>query len=711
MGPKTGKSLLRFCTVGFTMALFLVSCSGDETFSIMNPAPSITSVSPEYAIVGNGPIDLSVQGLNFLDGSVVRWNGSNRTTTFHDSTRLTFMVSAADLANPHEALVQVFNPDPGGGASAIIKFPVYQSAPVPYINSIYPRSVLVGEPFVLQVQGEWFARQSVVRLNGRDRSTTFITSNKLLAEILADDVREAGIDTVTVFNPDPDSGTSNIGLLTVAQSNPAPNLASISPDSVYFDGTYGSSSLVTLHGTGFIADSEVLFDGRSKTTIFASVTELTLELSRWDLTRPGIWEVIVRNPAPGGGDSSALPFVIVNRIPHISSISPEAAETGTNSLTMKVEGTGFSTSSIVRWNGVDKPTTYSATDELRAEIGASDLEQLSTVEITVFNPPPGGGQSEPLPFALFTVLPLRANDLLYDPGRDRIYATVPSSGGAIGNSVVVLIPRTGEVESSVYVGGEPSELAMSADGHYLYVALDGPGHINRLVLDTMSSDLTFGLGMGSWGPLFAEDMVVPPEDRATVVVSRYMKGSDPRHGGVAAYRDGVKLPNETLEPTGANRIEPSGQPGRILGLYNETYQKRFYRLAVDASGVTVFDATSDFIGGTDIVYEGGRLFTTSGQVIDPVSVTLAGKFATGGSVCPVESLNKVFFVESRAYDYFVASVFDMSTFSLIGEIRLGQLLGMQPPRELVYPGDDFLVFRTYDKIFILEHPLVGAPAP
>ena len=56
-------------------------------------------------------------------------------------------------------------------------------------------------------------------------------------------------------------------------------------------------------------------------------------------------------------------------------------------------------SSIVRRNGSDRPTTVlysSGTPLLSAQISASDVAAAGTAAVTVFNPTPGGGSSNPL---------------------------------------------------------------------------------------------------------------------------------------------------------------------------------------------------------------------------------------------------------------------------------------------------------------------------
>jgi hypothetical protein len=60
----------------------------------------------------------------------VRWNGSNRTTTFVKATQLTANLSSDDLALGF-GVITVFNPAPGGGLSNELIFkqlPVYLPA-------------------------------------------------------------------------------------------------------------------------------------------------------------------------------------------------------------------------------------------------------------------------------------------------------------------------------------------------------------------------------------------------------------------------------------------------------------------------------------------------------------------------------------------------------------------------------------------------------
>jgi hypothetical protein len=81
------------------------------------PAPTITSLNPSSTNAGGSSFALTVDGTNFVGSSVVRWNGSDRVTTYVNDTRLTASIPATDIAAAGSGSVTVFNPAPGGGTS------------------------------------------------------------------------------------------------------------------------------------------------------------------------------------------------------------------------------------------------------------------------------------------------------------------------------------------------------------------------------------------------------------------------------------------------------------------------------------------------------------------------------------------------------------------------------------------------------------------
>jgi len=91
--------------------------SNPQTFTVLNPMPTITSLSPTSAVAGGPGFTLTVTGTNFVRSSVVQWNGAARATTYVSPTQLTAVIPMTDLVTAGTARVTVFNPPPGGGTS------------------------------------------------------------------------------------------------------------------------------------------------------------------------------------------------------------------------------------------------------------------------------------------------------------------------------------------------------------------------------------------------------------------------------------------------------------------------------------------------------------------------------------------------------------------------------------------------------------------
>ena len=126
-----------------------------------NPTPTLSSIAPSTAAVGSGAFTLTATGTKFIASSVVRWNGSNRTTTFVSSTKLQAQILATDIAATGTASVTVFNPTPGGGTSSAATFTITATNPAPTLTSINPTNVVAGgAAFTLTATGSARNRSS-----------------------------------------------------------------------------------------------------------------------------------------------------------------------------------------------------------------------------------------------------------------------------------------------------------------------------------------------------------------------------------------------------------------------------------------------------------------------------------------------------------------------------------------------------------------------
>jgi uncharacterized protein (TIGR03437 family) len=125
------------------------------TFKLNAVAPAITAIDPSTAIEGSPGLTLTVTGQNFVQGSAVLWNGSQRATTFINATQLRAAITAADLRTAGRATVQVLNPS---ATAAIISNALFFSI-APSCTTSNPPSCLLGDLISLQSEPSFHAAQ------------------------------------------------------------------------------------------------------------------------------------------------------------------------------------------------------------------------------------------------------------------------------------------------------------------------------------------------------------------------------------------------------------------------------------------------------------------------------------------------------------------------------------------------------------------------
>jgi uncharacterized protein (TIGR03437 family) len=118
----------------FTIAVSdALNCQGTRGYTLTINAGAVAalaSLSPGFAITGGGGVTLSLSGVNFTNGLIVRWNGADRPTSFISSTELRAAIPASDLTGNGRASVTVFNPSTGATTAALSFLVVNQLANV-----------------------------------------------------------------------------------------------------------------------------------------------------------------------------------------------------------------------------------------------------------------------------------------------------------------------------------------------------------------------------------------------------------------------------------------------------------------------------------------------------------------------------------------------------------------------------------------------------
>jgi len=278
--------------------------SNAMTFTVNNPVPTVTSLTPSLANAGDTGQPMMVNGTNFVPSSVVNYNGdTTHITQYISSTQLSITLTDSDLASPGTIPVTVTNPAPGGGTSTPpVTFTINSGVPV--LNNLSPSSQVTGLDLSLTVNGAHFQPGDHIQWNGTNQASTYVSGSQLTTFIPASQLQVPGSYAVTVLHPD---GKVSTNSLIFTLTNPPASLISLSPNAA----TVGDPSIsVTLTGKGLLTITQVLLNGSvlaSFTPPNPSDTQLTVTIPASDLTTSTSLGITVNNPA---GLSNALSFIV-----------------------------------------------------------------------------------------------------------------------------------------------------------------------------------------------------------------------------------------------------------------------------------------------------------------------------------------------------------------------------------------------------------------
>ncbi|HEX8918232.1 MAG TPA: hypothetical protein VF898_07000, partial [Chloroflexota bacterium] len=310
---------------------------------------------------------------------------------------------------------------------------------------------------------------------------------------------------------------------------------------------------------------------------------------------------------------------------------------------------------------------------------------------------------------------LTVNRLLYDASRNKIYASVPSSVGARGNTVAVIDPATQKIESWTYVGSEPDVMALSDGAQYLFV--NTVAGIVRFNLSNHQVEQTYALPTDSFfGARRASSLAgVPGSPKSFAVATMWSCFYSPRGAGVFVIDDGVQRLNsfKALQQ-GANIAFGSSSSS----LYASDEYLGVQVFNVDAGGLSgngekIWPLVEDALSDLSFVVRGNKLVMLDGSIIDPLQMRNAG-------IYPIGSSRGVVIDESAGRSYFLADVpaagksalysFDLATMVYKGKSDLN--IGGGVGTNLISCGSGCFAFSTSPGVTVLNNPaFTDASAP
>lgn len=303
------------------------------------------------------------------------------------------------------------------------------------------------------------------------------------------------------------------------------------------------------------------------------------------------------------------------------------------------------------------------------------------------------------------VINVTSNDLVYDQITDKIYISIPSSNGSNGNSIGVINIDNYTLENTYFIGSEPTVLAISDNGQYIYSGFSGTSTVRRFNVTNLTPEIQFSLGSdSSTGSFYVEDIEVMPSNPNTIAVSRRNIGYSPKHEGVAIYDNGIMRTTTTPDHTGSNRIEFTSS-NSLIGYNNETTEFGIRRLAVNAGGVTNVSVTQSVLNGfyLDFYYHDNKMYATNGKVVDITSAPfVSGQFTNATGPCVYDtSTNLVCYGSFDSSGNITFKRFNPNTFLISDNLQISQAFGTV--KNIITCGNGCYAFNTSDnKVIIIK---------
>ncbi|HZY62233.1 MAG TPA: IPT/TIG domain-containing protein, partial [Edaphobacter sp.] len=480
-GSALTLSLLAGCSGGG-------SASNSAPSSSTNSTPKIATVAPESLPAGSPATTLTITGTGYTSSTSVTLNGAALQTTYVNATSLQVVVPASILASGQVANLMVSNP--GGASSAPVGFSII--SPTPKVTGLSPMAVPQGISATVTVSGSGFEANSVVMYNGSTRPTTFVNSTTLQVDLTADDLKSLGTGQVNVNNPGPGGSATTPTELVIAAS--IPTITVVSPAPLTVNTSTTAPVLLSISGKGFALNATVQANGANIPINSRTATYISALLPPSYIASASTIKFVVSNPGSPVVQSNIVTVSVIAPSTNFT-ITPNSAPAGSPDTKITVYGNGFFPDSVVQWNGSPLATTYVGNSQLTAIIPASLLSGFAQASIEVSTPESTGPTPPPQPFTTFLALPV--NDIVYNAVDGLIYASIPGyAGGTLGNTVAGIDPATGAIVKTIFVGSEPTRMALSTDGTQLFVGLNGAGAVRQVNLTTATAGIQFSLGGG-----------------------------------------------------------------------------------------------------------------------------------------------------------------------------------------------------------------------
>ena len=286
-------------------------------------APTVTSLAPSSGTAAGGTV-VTITGTGFVSGATVSIGGTAATSvTVVNATTITATTPARTTSGAVSVLVS--NPDTQSGA--LSNGYTYTPLPAPTVTTA-----------------------------GVAATNVIVTGSTTATAVTPQ--RPAGAGTVTVTNPDGQSGSLLAAFTATANATPA--VSSVTPNT----GTTTGGTSITIAGSGFLPGATVVVGGAIATSV--TVVSATAITAVTPAHSAGAVAVTVTNYDGLAGTTGTGFTYKANAAPTISSVSPAGGVLG-GGTNVTITGTNFQPGATVRFgNNTSWDTTIAGTTGILA---------------------------------------------------------------------------------------------------------------------------------------------------------------------------------------------------------------------------------------------------------------------------------------------------------------------------------------------------------
>ncbi|MDB5970089.1 MAG: hypothetical protein JWQ90_2539 [Hydrocarboniphaga sp.] len=254
----------------------------------------------------------------------------------------------------------------------------------------------------------------------------------------------------------------------------------------------------------------------------------------------------------------------------------------------------------------------------------------------------------------FEVSDNAVNDAAWDSRAQVLYLAVGSDAPVGPNSILAFDPVSGAITADIWAGSEPSSVAISDDGQYLYVGFSGSDVVKRYRLPGLLLEATYPVNSQlrsshDGKPAFALQMSAAPGAPLTLGVATISYRTLPpttqlRVFDGASPRTLTSSPYYTFDSYNVAWSDDSGT------LFTSVFGGAVNRLALTTPYAQVSAASqpSGTISADTVywtAYDGSRVYDSLGGVFDATTLERIATLPTSGTVT-VDRANRQFFVVS-----------------------------------------------------------------